>query len=78
MKERTKQRPMDGLVVLTAQDYAHRSTDDIVRRRIVLCAEADVVDAEIVELNAKLATARRVRAGIAARLTGLRIVVEKR
>lgn len=73
-----KPSKLDTLATSTMQDYAHISTDDIVRRRIVLACEANATDHEITGLSAKLVDARERRAKIGAVLTGLASVVEKR
>jgi hypothetical protein len=73
-----KPSPLDVLTTTVAQDYAHRSTDEITRRRTVLACEASVIEAEIVALNAQMADAKARRARNDATQRGLMLVVEKR
>ena len=75
-----KKRPskLDQLTMATIQDYAHASTADIMRIRIVLGCEATVVEDEVVALTARITEARQRRARVEAKLLGLGAVIERR
>lgn len=69
---------LDALAASAEQDCKHLSTQDITRRSIVLHAEANVLDAELRELHARLAEAKDRRVRLDATLAGLATVVAKR
>jgi hypothetical protein len=80
MKKEKKERKskLDVFVTSVVQDWAHSSTEDIVRKRNVLLAEANAAEAEIHALTAKLIDVRARREKIDATLNGLAMVVETR
>jgi hypothetical protein len=69
---------IDRLAEGVAQDYAHASTEDITRERAVWNFTLSAVEAEIVALQARMASARSRRAKVESRLRGLALVVGKR
>jgi hypothetical protein len=69
---------LDAITDAIVQQYAHESTSEIVRRRQVFLCEAAAVEEEIVELTAKLQNSRNHRAVVAATLSGLTAIVNKR
>jgi hypothetical protein len=66
------------IMTATAHAYAHRSSDDANRRRIVLACEANTVDSEIVDLRAKMSEATSRKARLEAEFNALSSVVAAR
>lgn len=66
------------LTVSTTQDFAHKSTADIIRARALSEAEATQLANEHAELASRLASVKVRRIETAAVLSGLAIVVAKR
>jgi hypothetical protein len=80
MKKERAKRPskLDVFITTVVQDWTHKSTEEIMRRRDILLSEANAVDGEIHGLSAKLIDARARQQKIEASLNALAMVVEKR
>ena len=73
-----KPSKLEMLTLDTMQTFAHRSSVDINHVQTVVRCQLDVVEVQIVELQASLSKARAERAGISAILLGLGEVVGRR
>ena len=78
-KPRTK-RPskLESLIIATMQDYAHMSTNDITRFRIVLACQFNTVGNQIEDLIRQLKEAKTEQTRVGTIMTGLNQVIQKR
>ena len=81
MKKRQKERrpsKLDMITVETARGYAHASTADITRQRIVYACEANVLEGEIKALASRIKGAKAELTRVNATLLGLEALVDGR
>jgi hypothetical protein len=78
MKKKAAPNHLDAVAAAAAREAKDSSTDDIMRRHAVLACEANVIEQEVIALEAQLTDARARAARVEATLRGLARVVGRR